>query len=81
MKDEPAIDGNGDAGYSWLRRPETHEPVVTTIAAPESFHTQAPVGTEQSFPKTKLKTVGKAQSRSAHRRTNPPPNEHRVDAR
>ena len=35
---------------------------------------------EQSFPKAKLKSIGKVQSRSGRRRSDPPPSGHRVGA-
>jgi hypothetical protein len=69
-----------ECGYTWPGRAAVHEPVVVPTAAPESRNAQAPAENEQSTAGTKLKSEGKAQSRSGRRRSDPPPSEHRIGA-
>jgi hypothetical protein len=68
-----------DCGYRWPQRARVHEPVDAPTAVPESHNTQALAG-PQSSAGTKLKSVGKAQSRSRRRRSDLPPSERRVGA-
>jgi hypothetical protein len=53
-----------ECGYTWPGRAAVHEPVVVPTAAPENRNAQAPAENEQSTAGTKLKSEGKAQSRS-----------------
>jgi hypothetical protein len=69
-----------ECGYTWPGRAQVHEPVVAPTAAPESPKTQAPIDPQRSSTSIKLKSAGKAQSRSGRRRGDPNPSEHRVGA-
>ena len=66
-----------ECGYAWPGRVQVREPVVAPVQ--ESLDTQGQVDAQQSRAGTKLKSVGKAQSRSG-RGPDPYPREHRVTA-
>ena len=66
-----------ECGYTWPGRVQVREPVVAPVQ--ESLDTQGQVDARQSRAGTKLKSVGKARSRS-ERRIDPYPREHRVTA-
>ena len=66
-----------ECGYTWPGRVQVCEPVVAPVQ--ESLDAQVRLDTRQSRAGTKLKSVGKAQSRS-ERRIDRYPREHRVTA-
>jgi hypothetical protein len=66
-----------ECGYTWPGRVQVREPVVAPVQ--ESLDTQARADARQSRAGTKLKSVGKAQSRPG-RRIDPHPRERRVSA-
>jgi hypothetical protein len=66
-----------ECGYTWPGRVKVREPVVAPVQ--ESLDTQVRLGARQSRAGTKLKSAGKAQSRSG-RRIDPDPREHCVSA-
>jgi hypothetical protein len=66
-----------ECDYTWPGGVQVRGPVVAPVQ--ESLDTQARVDARQSRAGTKLKSVGKAQSRSG-RRIDPYPREHRVSA-
>ena len=65
-----------ECGYAWPGRVQVREPVVALL---QDLGTQARMDARQSHAGIKLKSVGKAPSRSG-RRNDPPPHEHRVSA-
>jgi hypothetical protein len=66
-----------ECGYVWPGRVQVREPVVAPVQ--ETIYTQDRVDARQSRAGTKLKSFGKAPSRSGHR-NDPLPREHRVSA-
>jgi hypothetical protein len=66
-----------ECGYTWPGRVQVREPVVALVQ--ENLRTQARVDARQSCAGAKLKSVGKAPSRSA-RRNDPLPRGRRVSA-
>jgi hypothetical protein len=69
-----------ECGYTWPSSDQMREPIVAPTAVPEGINAQDSVGRQKSPVATKLKSVGKAPSPPARRRSDPPASGHRASA-